>query len=1071
LQQQLEDLLAANSTLNDNQIDRIRQWIADVRRYLADPRDTAATESILACLGDHCWPNPLDESDREIIREMLVQAGGPQPLAESPPGEEDRVAAQDPSEAVTMTAMPAGTEAPPPATDEEIVLPEPAAQPVSLELVDMLASESCEMHEEAGQLFRQLQGEDLTPALRSDALSQYATRLERFGNASQAAELIGLQQACELFYRHVCDLNESGEILSEPQLALLRDWPERIARYLENVGDAGASEALATSLLDEHWPRPLAPEFRQPLIDLLAAAHVSDQDTVSERMQTATAEDVSLALPDDINQELLEGLLQELPGQAEGFSEHIQALASGNGSRKDLEHAQRLAHTIKGAANTVGVRGIANLTHPIEDLLVMLVEHDRMPSQALAALLVDAADCLEEMTESLLERSEAPAAAQQTLQAVLDWVNRLERDGIEALDAEPPVAMQTAAQSAPDRPSDRPSNDAEEDQAQAATLRVPATLIDDLLRLVGETLIVTAQLQEKVRQCSDQNQALLTQHDLFQELVGELEQQVDVGGIAYNLAGQRGDSGFDTLELEQYNELHTVTHRLVEAAADSQELDQDIGQYLRSLDELLINQSRLQREVQDLVMRTRMVPIKTIVPRLQRAVRQTCRVTGKQANLVLEGTDTQLDSDILISLVDPLMHMLRNAVDHGIESREERIRLGKDPQGTIHLDCTSEGTQIVLRCRDDGAGLDLEAIRKLAEQRGVIAPDEELTEDELCRLILRPGFSTRSETTQTSGRGIGMDIVATQLQAIKGSIMIRSESGQGSEFELRLPVSLMTTHGLLVRVRKQIMAISTRGIERILHPDDGNVRGGEDNLYYDLEGERLDFHTIDDLLQLPPDRRASDRNTRPALLIREEALNCAVQIENVIDSRDLVVKPLGPYLRKIRGIVGATILGDGSVVPVLDLPELIRTPHDALVEQADLTDTGISRSLPVALVVDDSISARRTLAQVIRDAGYDVRTARDGLEAVSLIEKKRPDIVLTDLEMPRMNGIELTSHLKAADNTADIPVIMITSRSTDKHRQLAESAGIEVYLTKPFSEDELLQHVHDLLEHSYSSSA
>ncbi|MDZ7737428.1 MAG: ATP-binding protein [Gammaproteobacteria bacterium] len=447
----------------------------------------------------------------------------------------------------------------------------------------------------------------------------------------------------------------------------------------------------------------------------------------------------------------------------------------------------------------------------------------------------------------------------------------------------PPVtATETAAQAydqASDKPSDRPSTEEEEEQTQAATLRVPATLIDELLRLVGETLILTAQLQEKVRLSSEQNQSLLEQHDLFQELVGELEQQVDVGGVAYKLASQVNDSGFDTLELEQYNELHTVTHRLVEAAADSQELDQDIGQYLRSLDELLINQSRLQREVQDLVMRTRMVPVKTVVPRLQRAVRQTCRVTGKQANLVLEGTDTLLDSDILTSLVDPLMHMLRNAVDHGIESRDERIRNGKDPQGTIQLTCTSEGTQIVLRCRDDGAGLDLQTIRALAEKRGIIAPDEKLTDDELRRVILRPGFSTRGETTQTSGRGIGMDVVATQLQAIKGSILIHSEPGQGTEFELRLPVSLMTTHGLLVRVRKQVMAISTRGIEQILHPEDGSVKGTEDELYYEFDDEKLDYYQIDDLLQLPPDRRSSDRDTRPALLIREEALNCAVQVE------------------------------------------------------------------------------------------------------------------------------------------------------------------------------------------------
>ncbi len=1079
LQQQLEDLIATDTGLSNSQIEKVKQWLQDVRHYLAEPGDREAAESLLTCLSDHCWPNPLDSADIDIIREMLTGTSEPHPgpAASEPspaPAETQGLTDDSVNEAATMTDMPA-TESATTEKAETPSIPAAVSQPISLELVDMLASESMQMHDDAKQLYEQLYTDDLTPALRSDSLSQYAMRLERFGNASQAAELIGLQHACEIFHKNICDLEQDGEVLSEHQIAMLRDWPQLVSNYLDSVGDKAASQALVDNLLDSSWHEPLSAELAQPLTDLLAAAYISDQALQSERMQTATAEDVSLSVPDDINEELLEGLLQELPNQTESFSEHIQALASGNGTKTDLERGQRVAHTIKGAANTVGVRGIANLTHQIEDLLVMLVEHERMPSQPLAVTLVDAADCLEEMSEALIERTGEPAGARQTLQAVLDWINKLERDGVESMDTEPPVtAGGKTAEQAPDetsdQPSDRPSSEAEEDQAQAASLRVPATLIDNLLRLVGETLILTAQLQEKVRQCSDQNQSLLRQHDLFQELVGELEQQVDVGGIAYKLASQSDDSGFDTLELEQYNELHTVTHRLVEAAADSQELDQDIGQYLRGLDELLINQSRLQREVQDLVMRTRMVPLKTIVPRLQRAIRQTCRVTGKQADLVLEGTDTQLDSDILTSLVDPLMHMLRNAVDHGIESREERINKGKEPHGTIQLSCVSEGTQIVLRCRDDGAGLDLDAIRSLAEKRGIIAGDESLSEDEIRRLILRPGFSTRGETTQTSGRGIGMDVVATQLQTIKGSILIHSEPGQGTEFELRLPVSLMTTHGLLVRVRKQVMAISTRGIVQILHPHDGSTQGTEDNQYYEFEDERLELHQIDDLLQLPPDRRTSDRDTRPALLIREEALNCAVQVENVLDSRDLVVKPLGPYLNKIRGIVGATILGDGSVVPVLDLPELIRTPHDALAEQAELTDTGISRSLPVALVVDDSISARRTMAQIVRDAGYDVRSAKDGLEAVTIIEKKQPDIILTDLEMPRMNGLELASHLKSSADTAAIPIIIITSRSTEKHRQQAETSGADAYLTKPYSEDELLQHVHNLLEGAYSTS-
>lgn len=1058
LQQQLEDIATSGEGMSTEQLQLLQQWAQHARDYLAEPDNPDYAQAMLNDLAAACWPTPIDEADTSILREMLLGSAasdtGIAPAADAVSGSPVSVVA-----AQTITPTPV-------TTADDLAPPEPRA--ISKELVDMLVAEIRQMQSDVESLLGQLNAPDTTAALRSDSLAQYAVRIERFGNASQAAELSGLQQTADILHRNINLLAEQ-QIIPAPELAAhLRDWPGHVGAYLEQLGDRQVSRILVDILLDQAWPEPLLPELGDPLTDLLAAAYLTEQAERESRLTTATAEHVSLALPTDINQELLDGLLQELPAQTESFSEAIQALASGRGSSQDLQRAQRVAHTIKGAANTVGVRGIATLTHQIEDLLVILVEHDRLPSKALAESLVEAADCLEEMCEALIEQGSPPSGAVQTLQAVLDWVNRIEDQGIDILESDlAPVEREPAT--ANEQP------ETEEEQAQAATLRVPAALIDDLLRLVGETVILTAQLQEKVRQTTSQNESLLKQHDLLQQLVGDLEQQVDVSGIAFkhgtvHTGVTANDAGFDTLELEQYNELHTITHRLVEAATDSIELDQDIGHYMHGLDELLVNQSRLQREVQELVMRTRMVPIKSIVPRLQRAVRQTCRTTGKQADLVLHGTDTMLDSDILAVLIDPLMHVLRNAVDHGIESRDDRIRRGKTPSGTITLDCYREGVQIVIRCSDDGAGLDLDAIRRIGEQRGLIDGDKELPEEELKRLILRPGFSTRKETTQTSGRGIGMDIVATQLQGIKGSILIDTEPGQGTHFELRLPVSLMTTHGLLVRVRKQVMAISTRGIVQILHPSDGEIISQDDEEHYRLDDEVLDFHRLDDLLRLPKDRRAEQRQNKPAVLIREEALNCAVQLEQVIDTRDLVVKPLGPYLQKIRGIVGATILGDGSVVPVLDLPELIRMPAGSAIVPGELTDTGIRRSLPVALVVDDSISARRTLAQIVRDAGYEVRTAKDGLEAATLIEKRCPDILLTDLEMPRMNGIELASHVRGNPASADLPVIMVTSRSTEKHRQLAHSAGVDVYLTKPFSEDQLLQHVHDLLEHAYSTT-
>jgi len=448
-------------------------------------------------------------------------------------------------------------------------------------------------------------------------------------------------------------------------------------------------------------------------------------------------------------------------------------------------------------------------------------------------------------------------------------------------------------------------------------------------------------------------------------------------------------------------------------------------------------------------------------------VRQTCRLVDKKAELVVRGAGTLMDSNVLNDMIDPLMHLLRNAVDHGIEPPGQRQHLGKPPVGQIELNFGREGNNIVIRCQDDGAGLDLAAIRRTATERGLIAADQSLTDEELARLILLPGFSTRGEATQTSGRGIGMDMVHSRLLDMKGSLRIHTQAGQGCLIELRLPVTLISTHALLVRLRDQMVALSDRGIEQILYSGVGAIQRLGKVTTYRMGDEVYELSALDALLNLPPDHRAQSRTAPSVLLVREEtgALR-AVLAQDIVDSRDLVVKNLGEYLPRLNGIVGATILGDGSVVPVLDLPELLRAP---VARQSTRTagraaaPAAPAPHRPFVLAVDDSLSARRSLAQFAQDAGFEVRTARDGLEAIEIIKGKRPDLVLADLEMPRMNGLELTAHLRANQATRDVPVIMITSRSTEKHRREAETTGVNMYLTKPFMEDELLGHIHHLL--------
>ncbi len=1069
VKENLSDMVSDEVSSIQDYIVYIGQWESYVKNYLSDTDNFESAINILNYLADKQWPSPLGQADVGVLKDMF---GIAEPTEDKMDLTMVTTADKMDSTIVTTTDQLDLTVA---TTNEKIqkvlneILDEvidtkdilAAPHTISKDLVQMLREEAVMIQTEAQNQIELIKNENTETDIIADSLSQYALHIERFGNACQAAEMDGLYQVSTVFSKNLNNFSKNETNFTEHQLSLLLSWPEKVSAYLETPGDSICSDEIVKILQDDELPKKLMRGVAPALVNLLKAVYVSDKDISREARQTiAEAEDVSIELPDDINQELLDGLLQELPGQTEEFSSAIQSFIDGSGDLGEVQKAQRVAHTVKGAANTVGVRGIATLTHQLEDILSALNDLKHLPSPALANVFMEASDCLEEMSEALLERGSSPANSQEVLQNVLDWANRIESEGVDCLSSE----QEGQASQSASKAKGNDEGEKAEDSAAEATLRVPASLIDEVLRLLGETMIVTSQLQERVRLSTLQSQRLIEHQNMVQHLTSDLEVQVDVNGSTYNQKqAVNQNEVFDSLELEEYNELHTVTHQIVEAAVDSYEFNQEIATDLRELDELLIDKLRLHNEIQDLVMRTRMVPIKTITPRLQRIVRQVCRTTKKQAALEIHGSDTLIDSNIINKLIDPLMHMIRNAIDHGIETREERIHVKKEPEGKLKLTFFREGTQIVVRCQDDGAGLNHKAILEKAIKHDLIKADDKLTESEINRLILHPGFSTREKATQTSGRGVGLDVVHTELMALKGSVHIESEKNNGCLIELRMPVTLMSSHALLLRHLNQIIAVSNHGIEKILHPSDSQIFKTENGTYCEVDGERVQMVTLESLLNLPEDRRNDDRETRPALLIREEELNHVVYIQEVVDTRDLFIKSMGQYLNNIKGMLGATILGDGSVVPVIDLPELIRAPVVNLYSPSELTQTNIHRALPIALVVDDSLSARRALAQVIQDAGFDVRTAKDGLEAVGIIEKKKPDIMLVDMEMPRMNGMELTSHVRGFANTKDIPVIMVTSRSTDKHRKQAKDAGVDVYVTKPFSEDDLLDHVHNLL--------
>jgi chemotaxis protein histidine kinase CheA/CheY-like chemotaxis protein len=936
-----------------------------------------------------------------------------------------------------------------------------------------------------------------------EAVQRCADVLKRFGSAADSVGFVGLARIFDIAGGHVRSIAKT-ESLSETQVGLFTQFSNAVRAYLDAPHASGPAQSLVDWAVDDCWISPAIIDEPEALLSLLANPDLSAiDDDVHQRPTRADPEDVSLAVPADVNSDLLDGLLQELPVQCEEFSAAIERLMHGTGEHEDILVAQRIAHTIKGSGNTVGIRGLAALTHNIEDILLVLAQEKRLPTQPLADMLMNAADRLEAMTESLLGTGPPPEDALEVLQCVLDWANMIDREGLPADDAtpqslpdlegppltHPPLSAPIPASSAVAIP--KPSGDVEHalrepakeeersvvhehsvseerkadseskaDTELEALLRVPARLIDQLLTTAGESIILTGQLRDRVRRALADLNAVSFLFERQQTLGSELEKLIDVKDFSRRQA--QIDIRFDVLEMDQYNELHSTARQLVESATDAREMGHALVDHLSSLDEMLIGQEDLNRDTQDTVLHTRMVSVKSVFSRLQRAVRQTCRATAKQAELQLSGGDTPMDSDALIRIVDPLMHLLRNAIDHGIEDAQTRLRNGKTASGTVYLDFQRNGNDVVINCRDDGAGLNYDAIRHAAEERGLIGPDVSL--DALKQIILRANFSTRAQASQVSGRGIGLDAVHNSVLALGGTMTVESESGQGCSVEMRLPFNLISSHALLVRSGPNVVALASRGVKQIVHGSDGEMRSFGDKTVFQVGEEMYPAITLEAVIGDNEQRRESGRRSRPVVLAHTGEGVTAVSVESVIGSREIVVKSLGKILPKFRGVVGATILGDGKIAAVIDLPEMLSN-RDTGVDgaPAKIMDTPTDNGNGFVLIVDDSLSARRALAQFMQDSGYCVRTARDGLEATMLMEDALPALVLADLEMPRMNGIELTTHLRSTPKTADVPVIMVTSRSTEKHREQALSAGVNAYLTKPYSEDTLVQAVRRLI--------
>jgi len=523
--------------------------------------------------------------------------------------------------------------------------------------------------------------------------------------------------------------------------------------------------------------------------------------------------------------------------------------------------------------------------------------------------------------------------------------------------------------------------------------------------------------------------------------------------------------------MDQYSSLNQLSKSLTESASDLVDINHTLLEKTRDSESLLLQLSRTQTELQDGLMNSRMVPFTRLTPRLERIVRQTANELNKSVELTIVNADDEMDRTILERITSPLEHMLRNAVDHGIETTSTRLKSGKERSGRITLEVRREGSEIVIQLTDDGRGIDVEAVRSKAISQGLIdADDNSLSDLDIMQYVFNAGLSTSQQVTQISGRGVGMDVVISEIRQLGGAVSVVSELGKGSSFTMRLPLTVAVSDALVVRAADRYYAIPLVQIERV-------VRVNPEKLYdyYQSNDATLNFEDTEYRVRYLNEILSGNKlnelvvNTNtslPLIIIKNRTgQNIALQVDQIAGSRiEVVVKPLGQQLSNIPGVSAATIMGDGSVMLILDLIALMRNAQlvKNITKAAD-AKRGRIESKSTILVVDDSVTVRKVTSRFLERQGFNVAVAKDGIDAIEILQDMTPDMILLDIEMPRMDGFEVATQVRHNNRLKQIPIIMITSRTGEKHRERALEIGVNDYMGKPFQEKELLDKMQKLL--------
>lgn len=772
---------------------------------------------------------------------------------------------------------------------------------------------------------------------------------------------------------------------------------------------------------------------------------------------------------DDLDEQLLPIFMEEAQELVPAIGASVRDWRA-HPDNAALGHAlQRVLHTLKGSARMAGAMAMGELTHSMETRLENALALKHLP-----ITLFDELENAYDRVNALYERLLNPEAAAEE-------DNTIAAPGLES--AAPGELSALPSTSAPETPAltSQTAEDDDEPRKHAmavpdevevaaqhrAVLRVRADTIDRLVNEAGEVSIARSRIEGEMLALKNSVHDLTENVGRLRNQLREIEIQAESQMQSKMSFAQEKEVQFDPLEFDRFTRFQELTRMMAESVNDVSTVHHNLIKALDEADAALSAQARMTRDLQGDLMRIRMVPFASVSERLYRVVRQATKDSGKRAVLDIRGAQAELDRSVLERITAPFEHMLRNCIAHGIESAAERRAAGKPEVGEIKVEVRQEGNEVMLAVTDDGAGLNIERIRDRAQSLGLIGADAELSDTEIAEFIFHPGFSTAAEVTQLAGRGVGMDVVKSEISALGGRVDTHTESGVGTRFTIFLPLTLAVTQAVLLRAGGTTYAVPSVMVEQIRQMKGEELQACHQDREAKWQDRAFPFRYLPRLLG-DVSYRPEVKRVTPVLFARSGTRHAAIQVDEVLGNQEIVVKNTGPLLARIVGITGATVLGTGEIVLIIN-PVILASHDSAGLAYTPPPAPTMESELPVqptVMIVDDSLTVRKITGRLLAREGYQVLTAKDGVDAMEQLLGVQPDVMLVDIEMPRMDGFDLTRNVRADAALKHIPIIMITSRTAEKHRNYAAQIGVNAYLGKPYQEDQLLEHIAALVQRS-----